>query len=104
MKKVIFTIVMSTLLFGKAFAAEEAVFTQGDDVLEIPKVSIKDSSGKVIGLVSAKLKIIKGDDGQPLIFEVTELPAYGSGAKTDEHGCVAPQTWHAAMNHCMVQK
>jgi len=102
MKKIILSLLMSTLLFGEAFAAEEKVyFSSATGMLTIPKVYVRDASGNITSVVSAELVMTKASE--PYELQVQELGSLANGADTDEFGCVLPQTWHAAMGHCMVQ-
>lgn len=109
MKKIMLSLLMSTLLFGEAFAADDDMHTMHDKVvfstatgtLMIPEVHVQDAEGNTTGMVSAKLIVIKAEGSIEL--QVTELIPVVNEPKVDEFGCVFPQTWHEAMNHCMVQ-
>jgi hypothetical protein len=108
MKKIMLSLLMSTLLFGEVFAADEmeamdekVIFSTATGSLMIPKVYLRDASGNTIGVVSAKLIMSKATE--PYELQVMELGSVANETDTDEFGCVLPQTWHAAMNHCMVQ-
>lgn len=93
-----------------------AIFSTSSTELTLPKIYVKDAKGAISSKVSATLILKNGQP--PFSFEVTKLgevmahkmdggmnnePSGTPSETTDENGCVLPKTWHAEMNHCMVQ-
>lgn len=73
------------------------VYSAVPRTLTLPVAYLKDENGEISQKVQAVLTLVGGT------FEITELEDVEEAVEKDEHGCVAPATWHEAMGHCMVQ-
>jgi hypothetical protein len=107
-KNLLLSMIVSTLMLAEALAADvpgipdmdRAVFDARTNTLVLPKIQYIGADGKMTKVVyTADVVISKDKPDEPLELKVTKLEP----VVTDEHGCVAPETWHEEMGHCMDQ-
>lgn len=102
-----FSIMLADLSFADDME-EKVVYSSSTQTLILPKVYVMDAEGNMTEMVAAELKLSKGSE--PYEFKVEKLTSVMESHDHDSHqpavdsyGCVFPETWHAEMNHCMVQ-
>jgi len=112
-KNLLLSMLVSTLMIAEVSVADvpgmpdidmpdmgRAVFDARTNTLTLPKIQYIGADGKMTKVVfTADLVISKDKPDEPLELKVTKLEP----VVTDEHGCVAPETWHEEMGHCMDQ-
>ena len=112
--KILSAVLMTLCLSGTAMAEHEAghvVFNAATNMLMMPEVHVVDANGNETAVYKVHM-VLTGGEAPKYTFEVSMLdavapmhrPPEGGVMPSDKDGCIAPETWHAAMNHCMVQK
>lgn len=122
--RILFSLIMSMSIMGEVLAEHhgekpsESVFSAGSQQLVLKNIHYKDMNGEKSETMYNVILEVSGTN--PLQFTtvgaVCEAPQTWHAAMnhcmvqeeddkpmTDDHGCVLPETWHEAMQHCMVQ-
>lgn len=104
--KILSAVLMTLCLSGTAMAEHEAghvVFNAATNMLMMPEVHVVDANGNETAVYKVHM-VLTGGEAPKYTFEVSMLEEVPHVGGADKDGCIAPETWHAAMNHCMVQK